>query len=99
MFNKTAINAVVMLNLFKAMREAQKNGIAHVRNKKGNAFLAVRKKLRFNGSICFEITNRKGQCAAYILRGWLISRNFDNGTLSDTNSLYQRIAYPHDIRI
>lgn len=64
-----------MLNLFKAMREAQKNGVAHVRNKKGNAFLAVRKVTNVKGRISFQVLDSKGNNLAYILRTWLNRNN------------------------
>ncbi len=59
MITKTSFNAVVLLKIFKAVRMAQKHGIAHVNNRKGNAFLAVRKFVVDN-KVVFQIVDHKG---------------------------------------
>ena len=58
MINKTNVNKVVLSNVFKAMKEANKTGKAHVYNRKGNAYLRVRKCKIDNGGVRFLITDR-----------------------------------------
>lgn len=57
MFTKTSINKEVLLKLTKAMADAQHQSVAHVRNKKGHAFMAVRKRV-VDGKVLFLVTDR-----------------------------------------
>ncbi len=59
MFNHTHLNPTVIKNIIKAMASAHKHGIAHVRNRKGDAFLAVRKVV-YKGKVFFQVLDRAG---------------------------------------
>jgi hypothetical protein len=93
MITKTSFGTAVLKNIIKAMREAQKNGIAHVHNRNGHAFLAVRKFI-CNGCVTFQILDCQGKNAKPLIAA-MATKLMVNNTLAVTTVqlLINRIGY------
>jgi hypothetical protein len=97
MITKTSINTTVILKLLKAFREAQKHGIAHVRNRKGNAFLAVRKFI-VNGKVFFQVLDKHGNNVKRLITSMVCSfMNADIVSHNVAGLLVDRLAYPFQL--
>lgn len=66
MLTKTSINRSVIINTLKAMRLAMVQSVAHVRNRRGMAYLAVRS-IRCGGRVLFEVTDKSGRNVSKLL--------------------------------
>lgn len=67
MFTKTSISPVVIMNVLKACKLAMVRDVAHVRNRKGNAYLAVRA-IRCGGRLAYEVLDVKGRNVSQLLK-------------------------------
>ena len=66
-FNKSHINKTVRKNIIKAMLNVIKRGtVAHVKNRKGQAYLAV----RHAGNGQFYVTDKAGHNVAHCFKAW-----------------------------
>lgn len=94
----------VISNILGAMAKAVNNSIAHVDNKKGEAFLAVRYKPSKNGGNVFEITDLKGNNMARELHKAARLNSHKNKRIEGTyrNNLHSyfvnKIAYPFELQ-
>jgi len=99
-FTRTSVNPTVIKNILKAVRMAQKHGIAHVLNRKGNAYLAVRKyKDMKTGLIKFSITDINGKNIRKIL-SYLFNPVLSGvkGITSNVLTVIARLLFPYELK-
>lgn len=72
MITTTSFNKTVILKLLHSMSEAQKDGAAYVYNRKGKAYLAIRRVV-VDGRIMFQVSDKKGQNIKNTLFGAIFS--------------------------
>lgn len=93
----------VKLKIIKAMQQSMNQNVAHVRNKNGDAFIAVRY-LDFNDGIKrFEFTNSKGENVSSVIADSCLHSNY-NKTLANLifpnrrGNIVDKIVYSHMLR-
>jgi hypothetical protein len=97
MITTTSINLSVVKKLFKAMRAAQSQGIAHVYNRKGHAFLAVRK-IVTRGKVFFQVLDKNGNNLKGLIAVAVIRLMFlDIVTPSLATTINKRLGYQSEL--
>lgn len=98
MLNQTSFTKVVFIKIIKGINEANKNGIAHVLNRKGKAFLAIRKRI-VNGKVFFQILDNLGRNVRGLMYS-SISRFLEDRTLPHTvlAIIVSRVAYSYELK-
>lgn len=98
MLNTTSFTKAVIIKVAKAMRQAQKtDSVAHVRNRKGDAFLAIRKRV-VDGKVLFQVLDKAGRNIAGILTlaaVRLVKGSFIPNSLASI--LVDRVAFPYNL--
>lgn len=78
MLTKTSFTSVVMAKIAKAIILQRKTGrsVVHVRNRKGDAFLAIRR-FTYRNKVSFQVTDRNGNNMAQHIGQMLMSMAYD----------------------
>jgi len=105
MINKTSLNKVVVEKVLNACKASLSNvsGQFYVYNKKGNPFLRVKKIIKKDGKIGFEILDTNNRNVAELFTVQLVikgkSKEFcGNKRAFNLNQFFlDRIAYDHEI--
>tara|TARA_R110000803_G_scaffold13482_7_gene37899 strand:- start:777 stop:1064 length:288 start_codon:yes stop_codon:yes gene_type:complete len=75
-YSNNLYHVTTQKNILNAMRDSMRQNVAHVRNKKGNAYIAVRYIKCRDGVKRFEFTDKKGNNIARTMGRGLVLENY-----------------------